>query len=112
MKIPAAMMLLSSLRLGAAFVPMTRAGPVSRQLAHVRVPNAAAPRARHLATVSMAAGASVAPSNAVKPLTAPADFLKDIDVFIFDCDGVIWRGDSLIDKVPSVLEKLRQQGKR
>ena len=22
-------------------------------------------------------------------------FLKDIDVFIFDCDGVIWKGDSV-----------------
>lgn len=35
-----------------------------------------------------------------------------VDVFIFDCDGVIWRGDSLIEKVPAVLEKLRAAGKR
>ena len=35
-----------------------------------------------------------------------------MDVFIFDCDGVIWRGDSLIEKVPAVLEKLRAAGKR
>jgi 4-nitrophenyl phosphatase/phosphoglycolate phosphatase len=33
-------------------------------------------------------------------------------VFIFDCDGVIWRGDSLIEKVPAVLAKLREMGKR
>jgi phosphoglycolate/pyridoxal phosphate phosphatase family enzyme len=31
-----------------------------------------------------------------------------VDVFIFDCDGVIWRGDSVIDKVPAVLAKLRE----
>ena len=41
-----------------------------------------------------------------------AAFLDDIDVFIFDCDGVIWKGDSLIDKVPSVLEMLRKLGKK
>ncbi|CAN0125818.1 unnamed protein product, partial [Hapterophycus canaliculatus] len=34
------------------------------------------------------------------------------DVFIFDCDGVIWKGDSVIDGIPSVLDKLRQAGKR
>ena len=31
---------------------------------------------------------------------------------LFDCDGVIWKGDSLIDKVPSVLELLRKLGKK
>lgn len=59
--------------------------------------------------------ATVAPPGAasVKRLSSPQEeLLKDIDVFIFDCDGVIWRGDSLIDKVPSVLEKLRAMGKR
>jgi len=27
-------------------------------------------------------------------------FLKDIDVFIFDCDGVIWKGDSSSTRCP------------
>jgi 4-nitrophenyl phosphatase/phosphoglycolate phosphatase len=35
-----------------------------------------------------------------------------VDVFIFDCDGVIWRGDSVIDGIPGVLEKLRAAGKK
>jgi hypothetical protein len=52
------------------------------------------------------------PAPAVSRLGDPAAFLNDIDVFIFDCDGVIWRGDSLIEKVPAVLEQLRKQGKR
>lgn len=40
-----------------------------------------------------------------------ADLLKKTDVFIFDCDGVIWKGDSVIDGVPAVLDKLREMGK-
>ena len=39
-------------------------------------------------------------------------FLKDIDVFIFDCDGVIWKGDSLIEGVPETIAMLREMGKR
>ena len=33
-------------------------------------------------------------------------------MFIFDCDGVIWKGDSLIDGVPTVLDMLKKAGKR
>jgi len=47
-----------------------------------------------------------------KKLTDPSELLDSVDVFIFDCDGVIWKGDSLISKVPSVLDKLRALGKR
>uniref|UniRef100_A0A7S1LRU7 Phosphoglycolate phosphatase n=1 Tax=Alexandrium catenella TaxID=2925 RepID=A0A7S1LRU7_ALECA len=45
-------------------------------------------------------------------LPDPKSFLDGIDIFIFDCDGVIWRGDSLIDGIPAVLDKLRAAGKR
>jgi len=45
-------------------------------------------------------------------LTNPPDLLDDVDVFIFDCDGVIWKGDTLIDGVPAVLDKLRAAGKK
>lgn len=37
--------------------------------------------------------------------------LSKTDVFIFDCDGVIWKGDSLIPGIPDVLAKLRAQNK-
>lgn len=47
-----------------------------------------------------------------RPLALPRVNQSQVDVFIFDCDGVIWRGDSLIEKVPAVLEKLRAAGKR
>jgi len=48
----------------------------------------------------------------VGKLTAPEKWLEGIDVFIFDCDGVIWRGDSLIDGIPETLDKLRALGKK
>uniref|UniRef100_A0A0D3FXC6 phosphoglycolate phosphatase n=2 Tax=Oryza TaxID=4527 RepID=A0A0D3FXC6_9ORYZ len=42
-----------------------------------------------------------------------ADALIDsVETFIFDCDGVIWKGDKLIDGVPETLDMLRSKGKR
>eukprot|EP00262_Sarcandra_glabra_P002169 TRINITY_DN12432_c0_g1_i1.p1 TRINITY_DN12432_c0_g1~~TRINITY_DN12432_c0_g1_i1.p1 ORF type:complete len:307 (+),score=58.87 TRINITY_DN12432_c0_g1_i1:36-956(+) len=35
-----------------------------------------------------------------------------VEAFLFDCDGVIWRGDKLIDGVPETLEMLRSKGKK
>ncbi|KAI9479063.1 hypothetical protein LPJ78_003162 [Coemansia sp. RSA 989] len=34
------------------------------------------------------------------------------DTFLFDCDGVIWRGRTIIDNVPETLDMLRKRGKR
>jgi len=49
----------------------------------------------------------------VPRLTEPSSQLLDnVDVFIFDCDGVIWRGDSVIDGIPETLDKLRSLGKK
>jgi 4-nitrophenyl phosphatase/phosphoglycolate phosphatase len=47
-----------------------------------------------------------------KKLEDSAKFLDGIDIFIFDCDGVIWRGDSVIDGIPDTLDKLREAGKQ
>lgn len=47
-----------------------------------------------------------------KKLEVPSELLEQVDVFIFDCDGVIWKGDSLIERVPAVLEMLRKAGKK
>eukprot|EP00667_Euglena_gracilis_P011399 EG_transcript_11638 len=38
--------------------------------------------------------------------------LEETDVFVFDCDGVIWKGDSLIEGVPETLEYLKSLGKK
>jgi len=42
----------------------------------------------------------------------PEAWLKGIDIFIFDCDGVIWRGDSAIPGAAATLDKLRAAGKK
>ncbi|XP_020599023.1 phosphoglycolate phosphatase 2 [Phalaenopsis equestris] len=40
------------------------------------------------------------------------DLIRSVDAFLFDCDGVIWKGDKLIDGVPEALEALRSMKKR
>ncbi|KAK6124548.1 hypothetical protein DH2020_041718 [Rehmannia glutinosa] len=35
------------------------------------------------------------------------NLLDSVDVFLFDCDGVIWKGDALIDGVSDTLDTLR-----
>eukprot|EP00607_Mallomonas_marina_P007872 CAMPEP_0182423890 /NCGR_PEP_ID=MMETSP1167-20130531/9972_1 /TAXON_ID=2988 /ORGANISM="Mallomonas Sp, Strain CCMP3275" /LENGTH=317 /DNA_ID=CAMNT_0024603221 /DNA_START=177 /DNA_END=1130 /DNA_ORIENTATION=- len=59
-------------------------------------------------------GVSASPSSRGTPekLIGGAQALLDkTDCFIFDCDGVIWKGDSIIPGVPDVLEKLRAMKK-
>lgn len=56
---------------------------------------------------------STALNAQVPKLSDPqSNLLDNVDVFIFDCDGVIWRGDSLIDGIPETLDKLRAAGKK
>eukprot|EP01038_Epipyxis_sp_PR26KG_P011213 gene11213-15044_t len=56
-------------------------------------------------------------SKVATPLPTPIKIkvanklIEGTDVFIFDCDGVIWKGDSIIAGVPDVLDKLRALGK-
>ncbi|XP_028769881.1 phosphoglycolate phosphatase 2-like isoform X1 [Neltuma alba] len=40
------------------------------------------------------------------------DLLDSVEAFLFDCDGVIWKGDKLIDGVPETLDMLRSKGKK
>ncbi|XP_030968123.1 phosphoglycolate phosphatase 2 [Quercus lobata] len=40
------------------------------------------------------------------------DLLNSVDAFLFDCDGVIWKGDTLIDGVSQTLDMLRSKGKK
>ncbi|KAK3020500.1 hypothetical protein RJ639_045442 [Escallonia herrerae] len=58
-----------------------------------------------------------APSSLVarasaQPLKNADQLIDSVETFIFDCDGVIWKGDSLIDGVPQTLDMLRSKGKR
>ncbi|KAI2639557.1 4-nitrophenylphosphatase [Hypomontagnella submonticulosa] len=40
------------------------------------------------------------------------EFLDKFDVFLLDCDGVLWSGDRLFDGIVETLEMLRSKGKR
>jgi phosphoglycolate/pyridoxal phosphate phosphatase family enzyme len=46
------------------------------------------------------------------PLRNISPLLSEIDGFVFDCDGVLWKGDTLIPEIPSVLQKLRDANKK
>ena len=67
-------------------------------------------------TATPGPGASAAPPAPGSPrLLSPAlksALLSSVKAFIFDCDGVIWKGDSVIPGVPETLDLLRSQGKR
>ncbi|KAK6911771.1 hypothetical protein RJ641_023864 [Dillenia turbinata] len=49
---------------------------------------------------------------AAQPLKDADQLIDSVQTFIFDCDGVIWKGDSLIGGVPETLDMLRSKGKR
>ncbi|KAL8214760.1 hypothetical protein R6Q57_004209 [Mikania cordata] len=53
-------------------------------------------------------------TTACQPLSVinVRSLLDSVDCFLFDCDGVIWKGDTLIDGVPQTLEMLRSMGKK
>lgn len=47
-------------------------------------------------------------------LSSAADYealLDDHDTWLFDCDGVLWHGDQVVDGVVQVLHILRKRGK-
>ncbi|KAL8770670.1 MAG: hypothetical protein Q9209_003738 [Squamulea sp. 1 TL-2023] len=41
-----------------------------------------------------------------------AEFIDRYDVFLFDCDGVLWSGDHLFEGTVETLEMLRSKGKQ
>ncbi|XP_031249377.1 phosphoglycolate phosphatase 1B, chloroplastic-like [Pistacia vera] len=51
-------------------------------------------------------------SASAQPLKNADELIDSVETFIFDCDGVIWKGDKLIDGVPETLDMLRAKGKR
>lgn len=51
-------------------------------------------------------------STTVPKLTNPSEILDRTKVFILDCDGVVWRGDSLIERVSDTIQYLRSQDKK
>ena len=66
---------------------------------------------RNIASLSRTKFPSSFPSRQlslnVAKLYGAESLLSQTDVFIFDCDGVIWKGDYLIEGVPAVLDKVK-----
>ena len=46
------------------------------------------------------------------PRPVDAALLRDVEAFVFDCDGVIYKHKSVIEGVPKALAALRRAGKR
>lgn len=40
------------------------------------------------------------------------EFINSIDTFLFDCDGVIWHGNHVLEGVQGLLDILRKKGKK
>lgn len=109
MKFPRCLLAASSLlvsnQFACAFVPASRAFAPSRLAFRTFTKTTAATTVRpNTAQLNMA--------NVLKLSDPEKELLDKVDVFIFDCDGVIWRGDSLIDGIPETLAKLRKLGKK
>jgi hypothetical protein len=80
--------------------------PQSKQLFSPRsLPSTAA---KAVTPVRMAADENGSTSGKDAPfLTDAAQLISGVETFVFDCDGVIWKGDKLIDGVPETLDMLR-----
>lgn len=110
-------------RASPAFLPSTSSPPSSSQAPppfplsgksqRRRGGLVAVPQASRVArrSVMAAAGAAAAAPAAAKLEDADA-LIDSVETFIFDCDGVIWKGDKLIDGVLETLDLLRSKGKR
>lgn len=85
----------------------TRQASFSQQVQR-RVPSTARTVFKH--RTSAMSGQNGGPQKAT--LEDKKALIDKVDCFIFDCDGVIWRGDSVIEGVPETLEYLRSLGKQ
>lgn len=52
------------------------------------------------------------PPSGLLTVDAARSLVDSVDAFLFDCDGVIWKGDKLIEGVPETMELLRKMGKK
>ncbi|KAH0462814.1 hypothetical protein IEQ34_010389 [Dendrobium chrysotoxum] len=69
-------------------------------------------RRHHLHSQPTASVSANTMNASSQKLENPDDLIDSVETFIFDCDGVVWKGDKLIDGVPETLDMLRSKGKR
>ena len=90
--------------------PAAAARPAPAPAAVRRAARARAP-GRGAAMAVRAAAAEPAVAERLSEARAE-ELLNGVGAFIFDCDGVIWRGDSVLPGVPETLDALRALGKK
>ena len=73
---------------------------------------ALARRSKHVKRSACSPQGGTTVLNKAEKLQVPRFLLDNVDIFIFDCDGVIWRGDSIIPGIPQVIENLKKSGKK
>ncbi|KAG1674279.1 hypothetical protein FOA52_013468 [Chlamydomonas sp. UWO 241] len=91
-----------------AFSLAQRTSGSLRHASSSRAPVASFARPQRSAQLSVRAMAACKRANDASKLA----LINKSKCFIFDCDGVIWKGDSVIDGVPETLEMLRKLGKK
>lgn len=110
-------------RASPTFLPSTTSSSSPSSSSQAPAPSASFGRGSHRrgGLVPFAAAASPRRGAARRSVMAAAGAAKledadalidSVETFIFDCDGVIWKGDKLIDGVPETLDLLRSKGKR
>ncbi|XP_028086184.1 phosphoglycolate phosphatase 1B, chloroplastic-like [Camellia sinensis] len=62
---------------------------------------------RNFNTCRMESSSNFVARASAQPLKNADQLIDSVETFIFDCDGVIWKGDKLIDGVPETLDMLR-----
>ncbi|CAL5031303.1 unnamed protein product [Urochloa decumbens] len=111
--------MLLQVRASPAFLPSNSSSAPSPS-SQAPAPSAFSGKSTRRPVVSLASAPSASRAKARRSVMAAAaakledaDALIDsVETFIFDCDGVIWKGDKLIDGVPETLDLLRSKGKR
>ncbi|KAK3621630.1 p-nitrophenyl phosphatase [Elasticomyces elasticus] len=64
------------------------------------------------AVANLMTGGSSGPKYLTGDKSSIDGFIDKFDVFLFDCDGVLWSGDHLFERVPATIQMLRDKGKQ
>ncbi|CDJ57151.1 pyridoxal phosphate phosphatase, putative [Eimeria maxima] len=91
----------------AAAAPEAAAACFARKPAEAAAAAAATTAAAATASVISASGAAAAAEHCSSRVAAAA-LLQQFDVFVFDCDGVLWHGSKLLPGIREMLQQLQQ----
>ncbi|TKA72712.1 hypothetical protein B0A55_05541 [Friedmanniomyces simplex] len=64
------------------------------------------------AVANLVSGGSSGPQYLTGDKSSIDAFIDKFDVFLFDCDGVLWSGDHLFPRIPETIQMLRDKHKQ